>query len=67
MGVLQTKWIIKELKFHLDTFNACHIQVHKAKYSMNVKYPILGIPEIVWAAYHTFRQFERYCIALQKS
>jgi hypothetical protein len=30
-----------KLQFHLDTYNACCIQVHKAKYSMNVQYPIL--------------------------
>jgi hypothetical protein len=44
----------------------CCTQVHKAKYSMNVEYPILGIPEIVWVPYHIFQQFEGYCIALQK-
>jgi hypothetical protein len=56
-----------ELQFNLDTFNACYTQVHKAKYSMNVQYLILGTFETVWAPYHIFQQFKRYCIALRKS
>jgi hypothetical protein len=55
-----------ELQFNLDTFNACCTQVHKTKYSMNVQYHILHTPEIVWAPYHIFQQFEGYCIALSK-
>jgi hypothetical protein len=55
-----------ELQFNLKTFNACYTQVHKAKYSMNVQYPILGTIEIVWAPYHIVQQFEGYCIALPK-
>jgi hypothetical protein len=55
-----------ELKFNLDAFNACCTQVHKAKYLMNMQYPILGTLEIVWAPYHIFQQFKRYCIALAK-
>ncbi len=43
-----------EFQFNLDTFNACCIHVHKAKYSMNVQYPILHTPRIVWALYHIF-------------
>jgi hypothetical protein len=52
--------------FNLNTFNACYTQVHKTKYLMNMQYPILSTPEIVWAPYHIFRQFEGYCIALPK-
>jgi hypothetical protein len=55
-----------ELQFNLNIFNACCIQVHKAKYLMNMQYPILGILEIVWAPYHIFQQLEGYCIALPK-
>jgi hypothetical protein len=33
---------------------------------MNAQYPILRTPEIVWAPYHIFQQFEGYCIALSK-
>ncbi len=33
---------------------------------MNVQYPILGTPEIIWAPYHIFQQLEGYCIALSK-
>jgi hypothetical protein len=55
-----------ELQFNLDAYNACCIQVHKAKYLMKVQYPILDILEIVWAPYHIFWQFEGYCIALKK-
>jgi hypothetical protein len=55
-----------KLQFNLNAFNACCIQVHKAKYSMNMQYTILRILEMVWAPYHTFRQLEGYCIALIK-
>jgi hypothetical protein len=55
-----------KLQFNLNAFNACYTQVHKEKYSMNVQYCILGIPEIVWAPYHIFQQLEGYCIALSK-
>ncbi len=41
-------------QFNLNTFNVCCIQVHKTKYSMNMQYPILANPEIVWAPYHIF-------------
>jgi hypothetical protein len=43
-----------ELQFNLDTFNACCIQVQKAKYSMNVQCPIILTPNIVWAPYCIF-------------
>jgi hypothetical protein len=43
-----------KLQFNLDTFNACCTQVQKAKYSMNVQYPILRTPKIIWAPYHIF-------------
>jgi hypothetical protein len=52
-----------KLQFNLDT---CCTQGHKAKYSMNMQYPILCTPKIVWAPYHIFRLFEGYCIALSK-
>jgi hypothetical protein len=43
-----------KLQFNLDIFNACCTQVQKAKYSMNVQYPILRTPKIIWAPYHIF-------------
>jgi hypothetical protein len=55
-----------ELQFNLNAFNACCTQVHKSTYSMNVQYPILCTPAIVWAPYHILRQFKGYCIALPK-
>jgi hypothetical protein len=55
-----------ELQFNLNAFNTCCIQVHKAKYSMNMQYPILSTLEIVWVPYHIVQQFEGYCIALPK-
>ncbi len=33
---------------------------------MNMQYPILGTPKIIWAPYHIFRQFKGYCITLPK-
>jgi hypothetical protein len=55
-----------ELQFNLDAFNVCCTQVHKAKYSMEMQYPILGNHEIFWAPYHIFLNLERYCVALTK-
>jgi hypothetical protein len=75
MRVLQTEWIIKVIWSSNSTltylihvvfgFISC-IRVHKAKYSLNVQYPVLGIVEIVWAPYHIFRQFKGYYIPLPK-
>jgi hypothetical protein len=53
-------------KLNLDTFNAWCTQVHKAKYLMNMQYPILRTPEIIWVQYHIFWQFKGYCITLPK-
>ncbi len=33
---------------------------------MNMQYPILGIPKIIWAPYHILQQFDGYYIALEK-
>jgi hypothetical protein len=53
-------------QFNLNAFNVCCTQVHKTKYSMNMQYPILGNPKIVWAPYHIFWNLEKYCVALTK-